>query len=83
MATITVEDETRLVRSGNSTAVVLSREVLRAAGLDRGDRVVVAVEADAKGTVIIRAADDGHSRALAAGRALMDRYPHTFAKLAK
>lgn len=73
---------TRLTRQGNSTAVTLSREVLNAAGLERGDEVLVIAD-PGSGAITIRRADDAYARAIAAGRAFAQRYRRTMAALAR
>ena len=65
------EMEARLTRHGNSTGLVLSREVLDAAGMERGDGVVVRAE---PGKVTVEKADTTHSRAMAAYREFAARY---------
>lgn len=71
---------TRLTRQGNSTALTLSREILRDAGLDRGDRVVVTVD---DGTVRITKADDRYTKTIEAARRFNERYKRTMRELAK
>lgn len=73
---------TRLTRQGNSTGVTLSRELLNAAGLERGDEVLVVAD-QAAGTITIRRADDVYARAMAAGRGFAQRYRRTMAALAR
>lgn len=73
---------TRLTKQGNSTGVTLSREVLSATGLERGDEVVVIAD-QATGTITIRRADEDYARAMAAGRAFAQRYRRTMAALAR
>ena len=71
---------TRLARSGNSTGLTLSREVLQSAGLARGDDVSVEVQGN---RVVITKVDSDYSRALESGRRFAARYPRTMAALAK
>lgn len=71
---------TKLMRTGNSTAVTLSRDVLQRAGLARGDDVQVEAQ---EGRVIITKVDSDHARTLDSGRRFMSRYPKTMAALAK
>ena len=76
------ETTTKLVRHGDATALPLSREVLRAAGMEGGDEVVVTTDR-ANGTLTVRKADTAYARAMAAGERFMDRYRRTFERLAK
>lgn len=72
----------QLTRQGNSTGVTLTREVLLAAGLERGDDVTLTVDRT-EGTITMRKADSSYSRAMEAGRAFAARYRHALAELAK
>lgn len=76
------EVTTKLVKQGNSTGLALSRDVLRATGLDRGDSVTLSVD-PATEALTIRKADDVYNQAMKAGRDFMKRYRHTFEQLAK
>jgi len=71
---------TKLTKVGNSTGVTISREVLIAANLDRGDEVALQVR---DGTIEITKADDGYNRAMEIGRAFKLRYRRTMAALSK
>lgn len=81
-ATRRLTSTTRLSRQGNSTGVTLPRELLSAAGLERGDEVLVTAD-EASGVITIRRADDAYARAMAAGRAFAQRYRRTMAALAR
>jgi antitoxin component of MazEF toxin-antitoxin module len=74
------EVTSQLARHGNSTGLTLTREVLLAAGLERGDDVTLTV---ADGTITLRKADDAYSRTLNAGRVFAARYRRALAELAK
>ena len=76
------EVNTRLIKQGNSTALTLNRDVLLAAGLERGDSVNLQVDRTA-GTITVRKADNAYSRAMAAGRLGAARYRRALAALAK
>ena len=76
----TAKTTTKLTRVGNSTGVTLSREVLRSAGLARGDDVVVEAE---DGRVVIAKADSDRTAVLEIGRQFMARYSRALAALAK
>lgn len=76
------ETTTKLARHGNSTALPLGRELLRAAGLSQGDEVVVRADR-ATGTLSVHKADTTYARAMAAGQRAMLRYRRTFELLAK
>lgn len=82
MAISKLESTTKLTKQGNSTGVNLPKELLSAAGLARGDNVVV-VANRVNGTITIRKADDVYNRAMAAGRAFSQRYRRTMSALAK
>lgn len=75
-----LQTTTKLARQGNSTGVTLSKEVLGAAGLARGDEVSLTV---ADGAITIRKTDDAYARAMQAGRAFSQRYRRTMAALAR
>lgn len=72
----------QLNRQGNSTGVTLTRDVLLAAGLERGDNVTLTVDRT-EGTITMRKAESAYSRAMEAGRAFAARYQHALAELAK
>lgn len=72
--------KTKLTKIGNSTGLTLPRDVLTAAGLDRGDEVTVNV---CGGHVEISRADDGYNKAMEVGRSFSARYRRTMAALAK
>jgi len=71
---------TKLTRVGNSTGLTLSRDVLRAAGLARGDDVVVETDGE---KVVITKADSDRAAVREIGRRFMARYSRTLAALAK
>jgi len=71
---------TKLTRVGNSTGLTLSRDVLAAANLDRGDEVTVNV---CDGRIEIARADDSYNKAMDIGRSFSARYRRTMAALAK
>lgn len=77
-----VQTTTKLTKLGNSTGVGLSKELLSATGLARGDEVTVTADRE-DGTITIRRANDAYRRAMAAGRAFSQRYRRTMAALAK
>jgi len=77
-----IEVTSQLSKHGNSTGLTLTREVLQAAGLARGDEVVVSVS-DVDGSITVRKADDDHAQALEALRRGAVRYRRTLAALAK
>lgn len=70
----------RLARQGNSTGLTLSREVLDAAGLERGADVMVEA---AHGRIVITPAESAHAKAMAAFHRSLTRYGRTYAILAK
>jgi antitoxin component of MazEF toxin-antitoxin module len=72
---------TKLTRLGNSTAVTLSRDVLDAAHLDRGDAVTVTVRSDK--TIEIAKADTQYEHEMRMGRAFIARYRRTIDALAE
>ena len=72
----------RLARQGNSTGLTLPREVLKAAGLTRGDSVTLSVD-QTNSTITVRKSDDAYGRAMEAGRIVAARYRRTLAALAK
>lgn len=74
------ESEGRLTRHGNSTGLVLSREVLDAAGMERGDGVKIRAE---PGKVTVEKADTVHSRAMDAYREFAARFRVALRALAK
>jgi antitoxin component of MazEF toxin-antitoxin module len=70
----------RLTRNGNSTTLTLSPDVLEAAGMARGDQVLVSAK---DGVITITRADSDHAEAIAHGRAFMARYDRMLAHLAR
>lgn len=71
---------TKLTKVGNSTGLTIPREVLAAAGMDRGDAVSLQVQ---DGKIEVSRADDGYNRAMEIGRAFNARYRRAMAALAK
>ena len=71
---------TRLTRVGNSTSVTLPRDVLTAAGLQRGDEVEVDVR---DGRIEIAKTDDTYNRAMDVGRRFAARYHRAMDILSK
>lgn len=71
---------TKLTKVGNSTGLTLPRDVLSAAGLQRGDEVAVAVR---DGRIEIAKADDTYNRAMEVGRRFSARYRRTMDILSK
>jgi putative addiction module antidote len=71
---------TKLTRIGNSTGLTLPRDVLTAAGLDRGDEVAVEVR---DGRIEIAKADDTYNHAMDIGRRFAARYRRTMDILSK
>jgi antitoxin component of MazEF toxin-antitoxin module len=71
---------TKLGRIGNSTGLTLSREILEAAGLERGAEVHVQAE---PGRIVVTPASGVRERAMRLfGRSLV-RYDRAYARLAK
>lgn len=72
----------KLIRQGNSTAVVVPKAMLDEAGLQRGD--VVSVEPLSTGDgVTIRRLDERRAKAWRAYEASEERYAAAYAELAK
>lgn len=67
-------------RVGNSTGIVLPPEVLRAAGLHRGDAVTVRVE---RGAIVISPVEALRPEVMEAGERVIARYSEVFRKLAE
>lgn len=72
--------EARLVKQGTGTGVTLTREMLEAAGMARGE--VVGITAT-KGRIVLDQVDSKRSRVMAAYREVAARYRHTLAALAE
>ena len=72
--------QTKISAIGNSSGIILPKEVLAELGLLRGDTVGLAVH---NGALHVVKADDAYNRALEAGRECFDRYPAALAELAK
>lgn len=75
-----MRNTTKLIKIGNSTGVVLPREILSALGLERGDAVNVSTKGDA---VEISRVQTNDARALEIGRQFAQRYRRTMSDLAK
>lgn len=75
-----IATRSRLARQGNSTGLTLSREILDAAGLDRGAEVVVEAT---EGRIVITPAASPHAKAMEAFERSLGRYGRTYAALAK
>jgi antitoxin component of MazEF toxin-antitoxin module len=75
-----VSETLKLRRIGNSTGVILPRDILAEANLDAGDSVTVTVRGNA--IEITRASTD-YAEAMALGRAFGGRYARTMRDLAK
>ncbi|MDX2266384.1 MAG: hypothetical protein NW215_15595 [Hyphomicrobiales bacterium] len=70
----------RLTRNGNSTTLTLSPDVLEAAGMARGDQVLVSAK---DGVITITRANSDHAEAMGYARDAFKRYARTFQALAK
>lgn len=77
---MTVIARARLGKQGNSTGVTLTREVLEAAGLERGADITIEAS---EGRIVIAAAASPRTRAMAAFERSLARYGRTYAILAK
>lgn len=71
---------TRLGRIGNSTGLTLTREILEAAGLERGTDVRVEAE---PGRITVTPAGSVHDRAKRLFERSLVRYDRAYARLAK
>lgn len=72
----------KLIKQGNSTAVVVPKAMLDDAGLQRGDAVTVEPLPSGDG-VVIRRADERRAKAWRAYEASEERYAAAYAELAK
>jgi antitoxin component of MazEF toxin-antitoxin module len=72
--------KTKLQKIGNSTGVILNREILAAAGMSVGGEVTVRAT---DGKIEIARADDDLHETVELGLKFMKRYPRTMAALAK
>jgi putative addiction module antidote len=70
----------KLAALGNATCAVLPAEMLTRLNVSLGDTLYVTETANG---YLITAQDPASEEALAAGRALMQRYPETFKALAE
>ncbi len=73
-------DTLKLRRIGNSTGLILPKDLLAEARLQEGDSVSVTVRGDA---IEITRASREYDEAMAAGRAFSARYARTMRDLAK
>jgi putative addiction module antidote len=73
-------DTLKLRRIGNSTGLILPKDLLAEARLQEGDSVSVTVRGDA---IEITRASKEYDEAVAAGRAFSARYTRTMRDLAK
>ncbi|MEQ9151148.1 MAG: AbrB/MazE/SpoVT family DNA-binding domain-containing protein [Parvibaculum sp.] len=73
-------DTLKLRRIGNSTGLILPKDLLAEARLQEGDSVSVTVRGDA---IEITRASREYDEAMAAGRAFSSRYARTMRDLAK
>jgi antitoxin component of MazEF toxin-antitoxin module len=71
---------TKLTRIGNSTGLTLPRDLLTAAGLERGDEVALEVR---DGKIEIAKSSDAYNQAMNIGRAFSARYRKTMAILSR
>ncbi len=71
----------KLVRIGNSTGVVLPRQMLASLGVGVGDTVTAA--ATGEGELTLRRSDDEFERQMAAAREVMARRTRALRELAK
>lgn len=75
-----MDNISKLTRNGNSTTLTLSPDVLEAAGMARGDQVLVSAK---HGVITITRADSDHAEAMGYARDAFRRYSRTFQALAK
>ena len=66
---------------GNSTGVILPKELLARLKLKEGDKLHIVEQAE--GGIKLTPYDPRHARALAIARGVMDEYKDTFKELAK
>jgi len=75
-----VSETLKLRRIGNSTGVILPKDILVAANLEAGDSVTVTVRGN---SIKITRATTDYTEAMAAGRAFSSHYARTMRDLAK
>lgn len=68
----------KLQRIGNSTGIVLSAEVLRDAGFQLGEEVIIVAE---RGRVVLTALDPGFDDMVAAADRFVGAHPNALKKL--
>jgi putative addiction module antidote len=68
----------KLQRIGNSTGVVLSADLLREAGLQLGDEVMIQVE---RGRVVLTALDSGFDEMVTVADRFVGAHPNALKKL--
>lgn len=73
-----ITETKNLRRTGNSSGVTLSKKVLAAAGIERGDAVVVSASA---GRIMITPARNEARATKAAGQAVLEQYRYAFERL--
>lgn len=71
---------TKIRRIGSDDGLLLEAEQLRAAGIERGEEVVVEAQ---PGRIVITKATGAYARAMAALEACMARYDATLRRLAR
>jgi putative addiction module antidote len=70
----------KLVAVGNSTGVIIPRELLAASGFVQGDELLIRAS---RGRIEIETADDDFDEQIKAARAVMDRRRRALRELAK
>lgn len=72
--------QVKLISVGNSTGVLISRELLAESGFELGEEVVIKAK---PGLIEIEAADDDFERQMAVAREVMQRRRKALRQLAK
>ena len=72
--------QAKLISVGNSTGIVISRELLAESGLAQGEDVIIKAS---PGRIEIEAADDDFERQMAIAREVMQRRRKALRQLAK
>jgi putative addiction module antidote len=72
--------QAKLISVGNSTGIVIARELLAASGLAQGEDVIIKAS---PGRIEIEAADDDFERQMAIARDVMQRRRKALRQLAK
>jgi antitoxin component of MazEF toxin-antitoxin module len=80
MRTMAAANNTKLGRIGNSTGLTLTREILEAAGLERGTEVRVEAE---PGRIVVTPAGGVRERSVRLFERSLVRYDRAYARLAK